>query len=217
MKHYLGISLVLATLAAIVFFGIYSCTAAADHTIASVKNAFVQVFQIQPQITMNQRVILTQTAPIAELAVVSKDELVKLELTQHLDLLSYQIPLTEKDLTVEAVFRLKAGFDLHKPFHVTIDPLTHAVHANLPHAKILSVEQVGDLTYHSEDATLNKVTDEERQKLLNGLMQTAHIQADQSGLKEDAEKQANDRLQELFSHNGEKMSIEWSAPSSAKP
>jgi hypothetical protein len=217
MKHYLGISLVLATLAAIVFFGIYSCTTAADHTIASVRNAFAQVFQIQPQITMNQRVILSQTSPIAELAIVSKEELVKLELTQHLDLLSYQIPLTEKDLQVEAVFRLKAGFDLHQPFHVTIDPLTHAIHAYLPHAKILSVEQVGDLTFHSEDAALNKVTDEERQKLLNGLNDTAHVQAEQSGLKEDAEKQVDQRLQELFSHNGEKMSIEWAEGSKPKP
>jgi Protein of unknown function (DUF4230) len=217
MKHYLGISLVLVTLAAIVLFGMYACTAAADHTIASVRNAFSQVFQIQPQITMNQRVILTQTSPIAELAVVSKDELVKLELMQHLDVLSYQIPLTEKDLTVEAVFRLKAGFDLHEPFHVTIDPLTHAIHASLPHAKILSVEQIGDLTFHSEDATLNRVTDEERQKLLNGLNDTAHVQAEQSGLKEDAEKQVDQRLQELFSHNGEKMSIEWSSPTAPKP
>ena len=217
MKHYLGISLVLATLAGIVFLGIYSCTAAADHTIASVKNAFAQVFQVQPQITMNERVILTQTAPIAELAVVSKDELVTIGLTQHLDILSYQIPLTEKEVTVEAVFRLKAGFDLREPFRVTIDPVTHAIHATLPHAKILSVEQLGDLNFHSQDATLNKVTDEERQKLLNGLNETAHAQAEQSGLKEDAEKQVNQRLEELFSHNGEKMSLEWSGPAPAKP
>jgi hypothetical protein len=217
MKHYLGISLVLITLAAIVFLGIYACTAAADHTIASVRNAFAQVLQIQPQITMNQRVILTQTSPIAELAVVSKDELVKLELTQHLDILSYQIPLTEKDISVEAVFRLKAGFDLHEPFHVTIDPLTHAIHASLPHAKILSIEQIGDLTIHSEDAAFNKVTDEERQKLLSGLNETARAQAEQSGLKEDAEKQVNQRLQELFSQNGEKMQMEWSTAPVEKP
>jgi hypothetical protein len=211
MKHYLGISLVLITMAAIVLLMVHACTSAADHTIASVRNAFSQVLQLQPQITMSQQVILTQTAPIAELAVVSKEELVKLGFTQHLDLLSYQIPLTEKELTVEAVYRIKAGFDLHEPFHVTIDPLTHVIHATLPHAKILSVEQVGDLTYHSEDATLNKVTDEEREKFINGLNATAHAQAEQSSLKSDAEKQVNDRLQEILAHNGEKINLDWSS------
>ncbi len=52
--------------------------------------------------------ILTQTAPIAELAVVSKEELVTLGFTQHMELLSHEIPLTEKKLTVEASFRMKA-------------------------------------------------------------------------------------------------------------
>src|SRR5476649_1404637 len=139
MKHYIGICLVLITLAGIVWFGLRSCTASVDHTVDSVRDAFVSVLRVTPQITVNQRVVLTQTAPIAELAVVTKEELVTIGLNAHLEVLSLQIPLTEKKLTAEATYRIKAGFDLREPFSVTIDPATHALHASMPHAKILSV------------------------------------------------------------------------------
>ena len=148
MKHYVGICLVLVTLALIGFFALRSCTAAVDHSVDHVRDAFAQVFNLQPQVTINQRVVLTQTAPIAELAVVTKEELVTIGYNEHMEVLSVQIPLTEKKLTAEAVFRLKAGFDLKKPFQVEIDPATHELHASLPRAEILSVEQVGSVTYH---------------------------------------------------------------------
>src|SRR5271156_3549095 len=169
MKHYLGICLVLVTLAGIAWFALRSCTAAVDQTIDHVRDAFNEVLRVEPQVTINQRVVLTQTAPIAELAVVTKEELVTIGLNEHLEVLSVQIPLTEKTLTAEATYRLKAGFDLSEPFSVEIDPVTHALHADMPRAKILSVERVGDLAYHGEDAMLNRITDDERTQVLNSL------------------------------------------------
>lgn len=209
MKHYLGICLVLVTLAGIVFFFLHSCVAATDHTIASVREAFSEVFHLQPQVTVNQRVILTQTAPIAELAVVTREELVTLGLSEHLEVLSFQVPLTEKKLTVEATYRVKAGFDLREPFSVVIDPVTHHVRATMPHAKILSVEQISDLTYHGEDALLNHITDQERAKMVSALNSAAHKAAEDSSLKLDAEKQVTQRLQDILDHNGQQVQVEW--------
>src|SRR5476651_239931 len=116
MKHYLGICLVLVTVAVIGLVALHSCTAAVDHTIGNVRDAFREVLHVQPEITVNQRVVLTQTAPIAELAVVTKEELVSIALDEHLEVLSLPIPLTEKKLAVEAIYRIKAGFDLREPF-----------------------------------------------------------------------------------------------------
>ena len=73
MKHYLGICLVLVTVAVICFLAVRSCTSAVDLTVDHVRDAFQKVLNVQPQVTMNQQVILTQTAPIAELAVVTKE------------------------------------------------------------------------------------------------------------------------------------------------
>ncbi len=209
MKHYLGICLVLITVAAIGLFALHSCTAAVDQTVDHVSNAFSAVLRIQPQVTVNQRVVLTQTAPIAELAVVTKEELVTIGLNEHLEALSLQIPLTEKKITAQAAYRIKAGFDLRKPFSVQIDPTTHAIHAAMPHAEILSVEQVGDLTYHGEDAWLNRVTDDERAQILTNLNAAAHDAAEKSTLKTEAEQQVSQRLNELMNHNGQSLLIEW--------
>src|SRR5271156_4894105 len=116
MKHYLGICLVLVTAAGIGLFALHSCTVAVDHTIDQVRDAFAQVLNLRPEVTVNQRVVLTQTAPIAELAVVTREELVTIGMNGHLEVLSVQIPLTEQKLTVEAAYRIKAGFDLREPF-----------------------------------------------------------------------------------------------------
>ena len=212
MKHYLGICLVLLTLALITVGLVYSCSNAADRTVNHVVSAFQQVFNVRPQITVNQRVIFTQTAPIAELAVVTKDEVVMLQFSENFEIFSQPVPLTEKKLTAQATFRLKAGFDLREPFSVEVDPQTHAIRATMPHAKILSVEQVGDLSFQGEDSVLNRISDDERAHLLNNLEAAARNEAEASGLKADAEKQVQDRLQEIFQHNGERVEMKWAAP-----
>jgi hypothetical protein len=217
MKPYLGICLILVTLAAIAFGALYSCTRMVDHGVASVRDAFASVLKVQPQITLNQQVVMTQTAPIAELAVVTKEELVTLGFTEHIEIMSYTVPLTEKNMTVQATFRIKAGFDLHQPFRVEVEGATHRVTATMPHAKILSVEQVGNLTYHGEDSVLNRLTDDDREKILNDLQATAHAQAESSGLTTDAEAQVTQRLQELFQHNGETLQATWASPDSPPP
>ena len=217
MKHYLGICLVLLTMAGIVLFAVHRCSMAVDHTVDSVRDAFIQVLRVQPLITLNQRVVLTQTAPIAELAVVTKDEFVTLGFTGHLEIFTLQLPLTEKKLTAEGTYRIKAGFDLSQPFSVEINPSTHDVHATMPHAKILSVEQVGDLNFDGEDAILNRVTDAERQEIVNSLNSAARDVAEKSTLRADAETQVAQRLKDLIQHNEQPMEIQWTDTTSKKP
>ncbi|MEI9999319.1 MAG: DUF4230 domain-containing protein [Verrucomicrobiota bacterium] len=212
MKHYLGACMVLLTAAAICLVALRACVASVDETVDHVRDAFAKVLQLQPQVTVNQQVILSQTAPIAELAVVTKDELVTIGLNSHYEVLSWTVPLTEKSLTVEAVFRMKAGFDLRQPFTVTLDPVTHAVKATLPHATILSVEQVGPVNYKGESALLNGVTDVDTTQILSSLAAAARAAAENSGLKQDAESQVSQRLTDLMRHNGQAMAIQWSGP-----
>ncbi len=55
MKHYLGVCLILVTLAALVLFVLHGCASLADRTVRDVRSAFAEVFQVRPQITVNQR------------------------------------------------------------------------------------------------------------------------------------------------------------------
>jgi len=210
MKHYAGICLVLVTIAVLTLLVINRCTDATERAVDHVRDAFASILQVQPKITINERVVQTQTAPIAELAVVTREESVTLGFDEHKELWAYEIPLTEKKITVSGVYRLKAGYDLHEPFSVAIDPATHAIKATLPPAKILSVEQVGDLTYQGEDSMLNRLGDDERTKAVNSLADLARQTAASSTLRRDADAQVRQRLEELMAHNGEKIEIQWS-------
>ena len=209
MKHYVGICLVLLTLAAIALLALHQCTSAVNDTVTHVAAAFSQVLNLQPQVKIDERVVLSQTEPIAELAVVTKEELVTVGLDEKFQVLSYPLPLTEKKLTASAVFRIKGGFDLREPFSVSINPRTGAVEAAMPHAKILSVEQVGDLSLQADDALLDRVSTEDHAAIQTDLISAAHNSAETSGLKEDAEKQVTQRLQELLAHNGQNLRIDW--------
>jgi hypothetical protein len=211
MKHYLGVCLVLITIALLTLLVINRCTDATGRAIAQVRDAFATVLKVQPKITINTRVVETQTAPIAELAVVTKEELITLGFDEHKEIWSYSIPLTEKKLSVEGTYRIKAGYDLHQPFSVTIDPATHRIVATLPPAKILSVEQVGDITFHGEDSVLNRLSDDERSKAINSLAQMARDTAASSSLRRDADAQVRQRLEEMLAKNGQKIEIQWSS------
>lgn len=211
MKHYVGVCLVLVTLALLTLLVINRCTDATARAISQVRDAFASVLQVQPKITINERVVQTQTAPIAELAVVTNEELVSLGFDEHKEIWSYSIPLTEKKLTVEGTYRIKAGYDLHQPFSVTIDPATQHIAATLPPAKILSVEQVGDLTFKGEDSVLNRLSDDERTRAVNDLAQMARQTAETSSLRHDADAQVQRRLEEILARNGRKVEIQWSS------
>jgi hypothetical protein len=188
---------------------VHQCTSAVDQTVTHVADAFASVLKVRPQVALNQRIIFAQTAPIAEFAVVSKEEEVTVGFDENYQVLSFQVPLTDKKITAEATFRIKAGFDLHQPFAVTIDPTTHAVRAIMPHAKILSVEQIGDLVLHSDDALLNRITDEDHEEIQKNLLGAARSAAETSGLKQDAEAQVTQRLTDLLHQNGQTLLINW--------
>ena len=80
----------------------------------------------------------------------------------------------------------------------------------MPHAKILSIEQVGDLSYHGEDATLNRITDADRTEIIASLNAAAHQAAENSGLKQEAEQQVTARLTELMNQNGHHLEVDFS-------
>jgi hypothetical protein len=210
MKHYLGICLVLVTLAVLTLLVIDRCVDATRRAVDQVRDAFASVLQVQPKITIQSRVIQTQTAPIAELAVVTREELISLGFDEHKEFWSYTVPLTEKKLTVSGTYRIKAGYDLREPFSVAIDPATRRITATLPPAKILSVEQVGDLSFQGEDSLLDRLSDEERTKAVNDLAAMARSAAESSTLRQDADRQVRTRLQDLLARNGEKAEIQWS-------
>jgi hypothetical protein len=153
-----------------------------------------EVFGIIPEVRVREVVVHGQSAPVAELAVIEKTFP-----------LTYQWKQTwmgsTKTLTVEGMWRAKAGFDLFKPFQVSIDPETRQVSADLPPAEILSVELESGPELKGESGWWNRLSDEDRSAVVAEFSRRARAQAQESGLTAEAEAEAARRLQTLADRN----------------
>jgi hypothetical protein len=195
---YLAPSFFVITLTLCAILLLRECVSSSQRTLNSVAGAINQVFSVQPQVTINSQVIQTQTEKIAELALLQRNESVSVQLNEHEEFMNWPILLTAKSLTAQAVYRVKAGFDLSQPFRVTLDQKTGRVQASFPPAKILSVEMISEVTSSDSPGWLNGITSADRQKIMALLNEKARAAAEESSLTQEAEATANDRLMDLL-------------------
>ncbi len=177
------------------------CTDSTERILNASAKAVHDVFSVTPEVRVNSIVIQTQTRPIAELAVVEREEHVSVKLSEHEELLHIPILLTEKSLTVSASFRVKAGFDLRQPFSISQET-GGRVNASFPEAKVLSVEMISGLDSDTQGGWLNGVTEEDRKKMIDLLNQAARDAAEQSSIVKDAHDQVSERLNEVLNQQG---------------
>ena len=106
------------------------------------RDAIVQITQLQPRVTINNRVYFEQTSPIAELALISQTIEVEHEFL-------HTWAGSTKRLRLHGTYTAKAGFDLRQEFSVTISP--EATIVRLPHAQLLGLEQRRAQLQHSRN------------------------------------------------------------------
>jgi hypothetical protein len=167
----------------------------------AVTDVFQEFAQLQPKVIEHEVVVLQQSAPIAELAVLQKD------FDYEFQWMSTFLG-SQKTIRVRAAFRAKAGFDLTDPFVVRLFD-NGEIKADLPPAKILSVERIGDLAFEDSDGWWNKVTGAERQSALNDFEKEARKRIADSDILAETESQALARLKELAAKNGSPMTFRF--------
>jgi hypothetical protein len=149
------------------------------------RDAIVQIAQLQPRVTINNRVYFEQTSPIAELALVSQ----KLEV-EHEFLHTWAG--STKRLRLHGTYTAKAGFDLRQEFSVTVTPLATTV--RLPHAKILGVEQNNVELLAYENGFWNPISGADVQAEWITLAKLARERAAASNLPAQAEESFRTQL-----------------------
>ena len=93
-------------------------TAELERLAGKVRDAFVEMAQLQPRVTVKDRVIMEQTTGVAELALVSRKMSVEHEF-------SHTWAGSTKRVKLQAAFTAKAGFDLHE--NVAVDVRDDAI------------------------------------------------------------------------------------------
>jgi len=149
--------------------------------------AFIDIAHLQPRITINNRVYMEQSAPVSELAVLSR----RIEI-EH-ELLHTWVG-SSKRVKLHGTFVAKAGFDLQQNLSIDIRP--GKIIVQLPHAKILGVEQEQLDVLAFENGLWNRISGQDLQDELSVLPQLAWKRAIENGLPAEAERTLQRQLAE---------------------
>lgn len=162
-------------------------TAELERLAGKVRDAFVEIAQLQPRVTINDRVVMEQTTGVAELALVSRKMAVEHEF-------AHTWAGSTKRVKLHATFNAKAGFDLRE--NVAFDVRDDAIAVQLPRAKILGIEQEKVEVLEFENGYWNRISAADLEKELAALPRLAREKAEQAALAEEAERALEQQLQQ---------------------
>ena len=143
-----------------------------------VRDALVEMAQLNPRITVNNRIYLEKTTATAQLAILSRQVEVEQEF-QH------TWAGSTKRVKLHATFTAKAGFDLQHDVAVDLQPNEIAI--SLPHATILGVEQTQVDVLAFENGFWNRISAADLESQLATLPELARQKAAESGILAEAE------------------------------
>ena len=191
-------ALILAAVVTLIFLRLESwpgrtarqSTAEVERVAREVRDAFVEVAQLQPRITINNKVYLERTTATAQLAILSRQIEVEHEFL-------HTWAGSTKRVKLHGTFTAKAGFDLQQD--VAVDLREDEVAISLPHASILGVEQKQVEVLAFENGFWNRISAADLEGQLATLPELARQKATESGLLAEAEgalqKQLDERVQ----------------------
>jgi hypothetical protein len=191
--------LVLATATTAIYVVFYKIPHQLAHVVA---DSFRSAFNFQPQVTINDIVVLEQSSPIAELAMESKRVF-----AQHI----YQSTWAYSTKTMEmyGVFTAKAGFDLTQPFVVKIQRMPLKIFVKLPQPKLLSLQMDNYHILRDEDGYWNKLDASEREGAVTELQKNARQKVLGSPLLSEAKTELEKRIQEIVAKDGYSVEFEY--------
>ena len=187
--------LILALLAAFIFYRLETWPGrTVDSSVTKLeqlgrkaRDTFVELAQLQPKVTVNNRVYLEQTSTVAELAVLARRVEVEHEMM-------HTWAGSTKRIKLHGTYLIKAGFDLRKKFTVNVRP--NEILIELPHAQILSVEQEQVEVLTLENGLWNRISPDDVQSQLAVLPEQAREKA--AALPAEAEQTFTRQLLEKF-------------------
>ena len=187
--------LIVATLVAFVFWRLETWpirtaregSAELERLAGKMRDAFVDLAQLQPRVTINDRVYLEQTTAVAELALVSR----RIEVDHEF---LHTWAGSSKRVKLHGTFHVKAGFDLRQ--NLTVHVRDNEIAVELPHAQILTVEQSQVDVLEFQNGYWNKISAAELETELAALPKLAREKAEEAGVAAEAETTLREQLQQ---------------------
>jgi hypothetical protein len=158
-----------------------------------IRDAFVDLFQLQPRISVNNTAVFGETKAALELVVLDRDT----DITHDAEETWFG---STKTIRMHATYRVKAGFDLSKKLEVNV--AGQEVNIKVPKATILSVEPLTLAVDELRDGLWNRIQPQDIDRELNKMPELARAKA--SSLPGEAEQTferlLSERLGDLHVH-----------------
>ena len=149
------------------------------------RSAFIDIAHLQPRITINNRTVVDQATPTAELAILERQLKVKREFL-------HRWAGSSKRIKLSGTFLVKAGFDLRQDVAVDVRP--DEILIQLPHAEIVGIEEKHVDVLTLENGLWNKITGADLENELAQLPEMARRQAREINLPAEAEQELQRQL-----------------------
>jgi hypothetical protein len=149
------------------------------------RSAFIEIAHLQPRITVNNRTIVDEATPTAELAILERQLKVKREFL-------HSWAGSSKRIKLSGTFLVKAGFDLRQDVAVDVRP--DEIVVRLPHAEIVGIEENHVDVLTLENGLWNRITGADLENELAQLPEMARRQALEIDLPAEAEKELQRQL-----------------------
>src|SRR6059058_6005500 len=149
------------------------------------RSAFIDIAHLQPRITVNNRTIVDEATPTAELAILERQMKVKREFL-------HTWAGSSKRIKLSGTFLVKAGFDLRQDVAVEVRP--DEILIRLPHAQIVGTEEKQIDVLSLENGLWNRISGADLQNELAQLPEMARRQAEEVSLPAEAEQELQRQL-----------------------
>jgi len=195
------VTMLICFILALQFF-VYESARAVREISHGISQEFKNAFDTTPLITVNNRVVVSESHAIAELATASRT------LSTETTLTSTWLHST-KTISVRGVFVGKAGFDLNESVKIDLRTTSKQVTITLPEPKILSVEMTQSEITDQQGGIVNWLSPDDYQAALKQLNDVAKQQLVASSIQQAAKDEMEKRIRAMAALKGLPVKIQY--------
>lgn len=183
---------------------LHETTKAVTAMAQGISQEFKAAFNAAPTITVNHRVVASESHPLAELATASKSMSVD---TTFVSTWLY----STKTISVQGRFVAKAGFDLDQLFKINLQTHPRQMTVTLPNPRILSVEMTANEITDQKGGVVNWLQPQDHEAALQQLTAEAKREFENSSLKAAAKVEMEKRIRALAALKDVPVQIQYEA------
>lgn len=169
----------------------------------ALSEALFQSLGLSPSVTLRDWVVVEEKKPIAELALVSRDA----DVSHRVESVRLR---SKAELSLRAVFRVKAGFDLRDPgTRLSLDPGLRKADFTLPLPRVLSADMIRYEVLADREGWWNRIDEAEKAQAMRDLRTDALAGAMRAGLLRECESRLEEELAGVSRRTGIVVAVRY--------